>query len=475
MARKPSATLVKQAPPRVRHAPSVRANAWEDVVDLSKSFGMVLDPWQENVLQAAMGERTDGTWAARQIAVSTPRQNGKSQLIVARALAGVLLFAEQTIIVSAHQKDTAREVFNRILDLVDAYPSLQRRVDQVMKAANREFIRFSSGQIIRFKARSAGAGRGFSCDCLLLDEAQILNAAAWSAILPTMSARPNPQAWLLGTPPTESDDGEVFERMRTLGMEGTEPRIAYLEWSADRDDPIDQPETWAKANPAFGTRISHDAVANELVSMSDEQFVKERLGIWDEVARHKPLVTMQQWRDMADPGPDNGERPNAIGVDMSHGRDISIAACWIRGDQAHIEQVWSGVDPKMAIDWLQERTKRRIPIVIDQVSPASSLVPELRGRKCRVTVTTAPMMGQACGVLENRINTGTLTHASQHEMTDAILGARRRPIRDAGGWGLDRRDPAAAIYPIVAATLALFGATENPRPTAPKQRRVQVF
>ena len=92
--------LVGPAPPRVRHAPSVRANSWEDVSDLSASLGMPLDDWQEDVFAAAMGERSDGRWASRFVALSTPRQNGKSQLIVARALAGVLLFDEQTIICS---------------------------------------------------------------------------------------------------------------------------------------------------------------------------------------------------------------------------------------------------------------------------------------------------------------------------------------------------------------------------------------
>src|SRR5690606_12809412 len=203
-----------QAPPRVRSAPRVRANSWEDVADLSASLGVKLDEWQENVLEAAMGERADGRWAARLVGVSTPRQNGKSQLIVARALAGVLLFDEQTIIVSAHQTDTAREVFQRLLDIIEANPGLERRVDSVMKAINREHIRFKTGQVIRIKARSIAGGRGFSCDCLLLDEAQILGAAAWATILPTMSARPNPQAWLLGTPPTPDDDGEVFTRLR---------------------------------------------------------------------------------------------------------------------------------------------------------------------------------------------------------------------------------------------------------------------
>src|SRR5690606_10142587 len=172
-----------------------------------------LDEWQENVLQAALGERSDGRWAARQVGVSTPRQNGKSQLIVARALAGVLLFDEELILCSAHQQDTAREVFNRLVDILERNPKLDARVDSYGKALNREYIRFKGGQTIRFKARSTGGGRGFSADCLLLDEAQILSPAAWSAILPTLSARPNPQVWLLGTPPTPVDDGDVFRRL----------------------------------------------------------------------------------------------------------------------------------------------------------------------------------------------------------------------------------------------------------------------
>jgi phage terminase large subunit-like protein len=67
------------------------------------------------VLEAALHERADGRWSTPQVGVSTPRQNGKSQLIVARALAGALVFDEKTIIISAHQQDTAREVFTASL------------------------------------------------------------------------------------------------------------------------------------------------------------------------------------------------------------------------------------------------------------------------------------------------------------------------------------------------------------------------
>jgi hypothetical protein len=458
----------------VRHAPSVRANAWEDVADLSASFGVVLDPWQETVLQAAMGERSDGTWAARQVAVSTPRQNGKSQLIVARALAGVLLFNEQTIIVSAHQQDTAREVFGRILDLIEVSPALSVRVGDVMRAINRESITFTSGQQIRFKARSKGGGRGFSCDCLLLDEAQILGAAAWSAILPTMSARPNPQAWLVGTPPTELDDGEVFERLRQLGISGSESRLAYLEWSADRDDDPADPGVWAKANPSFGSRISHEAVASEFASMSRERFAEERLGVWRSDGQ-RAVFTVDEWDGLAAAGPVAGVAPVALAVDMSHSRQVSIAACWhAEGDGLFVEEVWAGPDSAAAVSWLSARAGFRIPVLVDSMSPASSLIPGLKVLRARVVATSAGDMAKACGLVYDMAKAGLLRHGGQVALDAAVAGAKKRPIRDAGGWGWDRRDESVNIAPLVAASLAVLGASTVRRKSGVQRRRVVV-
>jgi phage terminase large subunit-like protein len=431
-------------------------------------LGTVLDPWQELVLEAAMGERADGRWAARHVAVSTPRQNGKSQLIVARAMAGILLFNEQMIIASAHQQDTAREVFNRILDIIEVYPAVGRRVDGVIRAVGREQIRFKSGQMIKLKARgSGGGGRGFSCDCLLLDEAQILSATTWGDILPTMSARPNPQAWLLGTPPKDGDDGGVFGRQRALGIEGREPGRAYLEWAAEPDDPIEDPATWAKANAAYGTRIEYDAVATELASMNREQFQMERLGIWPESA-NTPIVTEARWREMISAGPADGVKPTAFGVDMSHARDISVGACWIDDTgAAYVEEVWANADTVATVEWIVAAVAaagRRTPVVVDPYS-AASLIPELRSRgvSLRVVQPTGAEMAQGCGTFEAGVTADTLSHADQPRLADAIAGAKRRPIRDTGGWGWDRRNTGAQIHPIVAVTLALFGASSVKR------------
>ena len=458
--RSPSgALLVGQAPPRVRHAPSVRANSWEDVADLSASLGVTLDEWQEAVLEAAMGERADGRWAARLVGVSAPRQQGKSQLIVARALAGVLLFDEQTILVSAHQTDTAREVFQRLLDIIDDNPSVARRVDSVMKAINRESIRFKGGQTIKIKARSLAGGRGFSADCLLLDEAQILGESAWSSILPTMSARENPQAWLLGTPPTPQDDGEVFGRLREAGLKGTDARTAWLEWSADEHDDFDDPATWAKANPAYGTRISREAVESERAAMSDTQFAMERLGMWSG-ASSRSVIPAGMWADAADSTSLAVDR-FSLGVEVApDAARASVALAGIRDDGAwHIELDEAREGTAWVVPYVKallEANPQIRGVGIDAGSPSKVLLEEFSAEGIRTITPKVQDLGAACTTVLSGVITGEVRHIDQGQMNTAVSVAGKRRLGDTGMWVWSRSTAAADITPIQAATLALW-------------------
>jgi phage terminase large subunit-like protein len=423
------------------------------VADLSASLGVPLDEWQENVLEAAMGERTDGRWAARLVGVSTPRQNGKSQLIVARALAGVLLFGEQNIICSAHQTDTAREVFQRLLDIIDDNPGLKRRVDSVMKAINREYIRFTSGQVIRVKARSVGGGRGFSCDCLLLDEAQILGSPAWSAILPTMSARPNPQAWLLGTPPTPQDDGEVFTRLRQNGVDGKDAKLTWVEWSADEGDDPNDPATWAKANPAFGTRITHEAVEAERAAMSPEQFAMERLGMWSTVAMTAALP-YGGWLDLADP---DAERADVVtfGADVAEDRTAWIAVAWRRPDgSAHVSLANEG--SAMPAFRLVEESKRLTEKWRSAVVPPRAFEEALEREGVKLRPMKAGEFATACGAFADALTEGQVHHDNQAALNAAVKAARWRPVGTSGERAWQLKD-CPEIGPLAAATRALHG------------------
>jgi phage terminase large subunit-like protein len=472
------------APPRVRVAPNARANSWEDVADLAASLGMPLDEWQEQALEAAMGERSDGRWASKFVGISAPRQNGKSQLIVARALAGILLFDEKMVIISAHETDTAREVWKRLIDVVEDNPHLEGRVTERINALNREFLSFGHGadrQTIKLKARGSSGSRGFSADCLLLDEGQILGKQAWGSIQPTMSAMPNPQLWLFGTPPTETDDPFAFSRVRDSAM-AKKVRHCWLEWSADPDDDIDDPETWAKANPAFGVRISQEACADDRAAMDDQQFCVERLGMWAS-STVKGVIPPPSWRIQEDRhsiAVDNQALGLEVGPDLSWA-SIALAGQRIDG-QWHFElendQHISGRGTSWlapAVQAIVEANPQIRAVVVDVGGPIAALLEQkagrwlLKGTRVEVTPMKVSELGSACSLVLDGIVTGWLHHIGQPQFTSAALVAGKRALGDSGKWVWSRKTAESDITPIQAATYALHGA-QSPTVKRPSRR-----
>jgi hypothetical protein len=146
----------------------------------------------------------DGKWAAFEVGVEVAAQNGKGAILEARELAGLFLLGERLIIHSAHQFDTSLEAFRRLLCLIEDTPDFDRRVQRVSRSHGEEGIELKNRQRIRFRTRTKGGGRGFSGDCLILDEAMILPESAHGALLPTLSARPNPRSGTRARPSTRT-------------------------------------------------------------------------------------------------------------------------------------------------------------------------------------------------------------------------------------------------------------------------------
>jgi phage terminase large subunit-like protein len=454
--------------PRVRHAPSTRANAWEDIADLARAYGLILDPWQENVLQAAMGERSDGQWASPRVGLAVPRQNGKGAIIEARELAGLLLFGEQTIIHSAHDQKTARIGFDRIASYFENYDDLRRRVKQVGSALNREYIELRTGQTLRFLARSKSSGRGFSADCLMLDEAQELSDETWAAILPTISARPNPQIWLLGTPPAPGMAGEVFTRFRTAGLEGKDGRLCWCEWSVEADSDLDDRIAWVLANPSLGadreTGVTYESIADERHALDESSFGRERLGMWDEASGNRVIDTVT-WDLCADDRSTAVERL-ALAIDVPPDRSVaSVALAGLRADgKWHVELYEQRKGVGWVVPYVVERLERnaeKLPraVVIDGASPAASLIEALAAAKVKVTTTAARDMAKACGTFYDGVMEGWLRHTNQPQVNTALGLARKRTLGDAWAW--NRRSATSDITPLVACTLALWGAQSS--------------
>jgi phage terminase large subunit-like protein len=129
-------------------------------------------------------------------------------------------------------------------------------------------------------ARSSGSGRGFSSDLVILDEAYQLGDREMAALLPTLSARPDPQVWYTST--AGGQESVQLGRVRARGIAGGDPSLAFMEWSADEDDcdPASRKD-WARANPGLGIRITPDYIEREMAALGPEAFARERLSIGD--------------------------------------------------------------------------------------------------------------------------------------------------------------------------------------------------
>ncbi len=448
------------AVPRIRHAPPrVRANAWEDVVELAGSYGLSLLPWQENALIAAMGERADGLWAAKHVGLSCPRQNGKGSLLEARALAGLLLFEERMIIHSAHEVRTAQIGFQRLKSYFENFDDLRRKVASVGNAVAREYIRLRSGQEVRFVTRSKSAIRGFSADCLLLDEGQILGDEQWEAILYTVSARPRHQIWLVGTPPLNLDDGVVFDRFRRRGLEGKDHQLAWLEWSAAPDADLDDVGAWAQANPALGIKsgglISHETVVTERAAASDEGCARERLGMWPD-SLVAPVFDVARWRQLADEGVDAPSRATLC-VDVSPDRRAaSIGAASDVGGGRVLVMAFTA----SGTDWVAPKVAELVAtrdideVVIVGGGQAEALEPDLLKANIDFETLSSTDQGAACAAFQEAVAAGVVVHVDQPELNAAVGAAITRRVGERERW--DRRIPSVDLSPLVAVSGAAW-------------------
>lgn len=474
--------------PRVRVVPRWRLSEGEDAAYLASSYGLTPDEWQGLVVDDVLAVRADGRWVSSRVGLSVARQNGKNGIVEVVELYKMVMLGRK-ILHTAHEVKTARKAFLRLAGFFEnerKYPELAGMVREIRRTNGQEAIFLheaecgrgpkcgcQDGASCEFIARSKGSGRGFTVDDLVMDEAQELDDFSYAALLPTISAAPsgNPQQIICGTPPGQRDNGEVFTRLRNDALSGRSPRTGWLEWSFDRDADADDRSQWAQANPALGVRLGLDVIADERAAMDDETFRRERGGVWASEAGSRVVIDAESWSVLTDPLSEPVDRL-ALAIDMApEGASTAIAVAGARGDERwHVELI----EQRAGSGWVVERVAQVAArhgfgaVVIDGASPAMALVEPLRARGVLVTVTGARDMGQAAGSFYRMVMEDGLRHLGQVQLASAVGVARKRAIGSEGLWGWARAASGSDIAPVVAVTLALWGAMSS---TAKQQKR----
>lgn len=471
-------SLVGRQEPVIRSVSPYVSTSGPEAVALAHKAGLVLDPWQQYALRDALGERTDGRWSAFEVALIVARQNGKGGFFEARVLAGLFLLDERLIMYSAHEFKTAQEMFRRIEALIDGTAMMRKRVKAVSRSKGDEGIELTTGQRVRFLARSKNSGRGFSGDCNILDECQNLADDSVDALMPTMSARPNPQLLYGGSAPDKDiAPCDHIARVRRRALAGGDPSLAYLEWSADlcddtcpadcsdHDDP-DDPLVWAKTNPALGIRITVEHVARERESMGAKGFARERLSVgnWPvEEADHWSVIPEDVWLALAD-AESQAVGPIAYGVDGAPGgTHTAIGVAGTREDGLGHSEV---IDHRRGTGWVLERAQRLderwnpVGWVIDPRGPVGFLAKKFEDAGLNVIRTSAADVAHSTDSLIAATGAQdgdepTFRYVPKAVLDTAVAGADTSPLGDGRKW--NRKTPLVDISPLVAITLARLG------------------
>jgi len=452
------------------------------VIGHADEAGLTLDPWQRLVLMEGMRLGPAGLYAALEVLLLVARQNGKSGIMAALVSSAPRLGLRK-VIYSAHEFKTALETYDLTVELVkygplgqcDPEPKYRRSGTEtgIEWAAGTEFadgLVLPRGCRIHFIARSRSSGRGFSADLVVMDEAFSIQAFTMAAILPTLSARPNPQVWYASSAPL--NDSEQLHQLRERALSAVpsdRASLTMIEWAVEADRPHDDRNGWAQANPGLGYRITERFIEVELASLSPQDFGRERLGIPDE-PDGITKSSLEHWAGLID-GDSEIISPLAFGLDMTPERDntaITVGGLRIDG-LAHVEVV----EHLPGSEWVEARVvdlwkRHGIPFWIQTSTPAAALIGPLEAKG--VEIKTHPLGGGAAALFADAIRNSTLRHLGQGSMSRALAGARKRRMGDTWTWS--RTASTVDICPLVAASLAYYGTMVEPPAPKPKKARV---
>jgi phage terminase large subunit-like protein len=443
-------------------------------------MGVSFDSWQHGIGTLALGKRKDGKYAATVggVVLSIPRQVGKTFLVGMMIIALCVLFPRMTVLWTAHRTRTSTMTFKTMQGMVRRKKIrvhlAAERNDGIRSTNGEQEIRFKNGSVIMFGAREAGFGRGFdSVDIEVFDEAQILTEKALEDMVPAANASKQSAGALLffmGTPPRPTDPGEEFTNRRAMALDKKKTKnLVYVEFSADGDADPDDHEQWSKANPSFPSRTPIESMERMRANLTDDDsFRREALGIWD-ASGTPEVIDSVSWGNVKDPASMPIERLT-LAVDVAPDRSVaSVALAGKRADGLwHVELD----DQKKGVEWVSawvasRAEKNRLHAVV--VDEMTGLVEERKGRNylvgTDVVVTLAAASGRDMAIASGQFfdavmeSSPKLRHTDQPQMNVALSVARKRPL--GGAWAWNRKDATSDITPVVAATLALWGAQKD--------------
>ena len=459
-----------------------------EVVEMfEEDGGATFFPSQKMEMELFLARDKDGSPSALTIGISKPRQNGKSY--AARYYAIYMgVFEHRQVLYSAHHSSTTNKMFKAMCDLFESperYPEFAHDVKSISHARGYEGIYFRDwldedgqmqpGGCIEFATRTNSGSRGGTYSVIVIDEGQELTFEQQEAMLPVISAASDvkdkakmPQQIYIGTPPSPTCHGTVFQNMHDTAHSQDKGTAWWLEWSVKAKDVsglISSPEQALEfayqTNPAMGYRIAEKTVLNEYDNMSLDGYLRERCGWWTPSVAQKVdyAIPKDTWQACTT----TSTRPDgkvAYGVKFSaDGSEVCLSGAVLTDEgKLYIELIdrkSTGQGTRWLAEWLNERYQKASCVVIDGkngVDVLTERIAEVWRYKGSVIRPSVKDVIASVGMLIDAIAEQSVSwNELQDALNESAVTSTKRAI--AGGWGFGGENSC----PIESCALAVFG------------------
>ena len=457
-------------------------------------MGKPLAPWQRLVADVATERLPDGSWAYQVVVITVPRQSGKTTLITPFASHRCLICPDALTWYTAQTRQDARDNFGEAVKLLKRSPLKPPRT-KVRLSNGSEGVTFPGGASWRVFAPTPDALHGKANEQVTVDEAWAFDGvrglALEQAIMPTFTttggqllivstAGTAESAWLLS----------YVERGRAAVAAGRREGIALFEWGVSDDvrdrveqgliDGVDNREAPSylaaldvilDAHPMAhdGGTLNLKALRTAAETMKPGEFLRAYGNAWTGVAeRVIPASAVADTTTSTWPKP---VVPVALGFDVALDRSSSsIVAAWRDGPDGPLR--FDVVNERPGTSWVPARLKAlqdaRRPVAI--AHPGAGPGVDVADEAARLGVTFTPEAGlstrdyvASCASLLAQLVDRRALHLGHAAFVAAASAAAKRDLGD-GGWAWSRRESAASIAPLVAATVAAWAFDHAPTP-----------
>lgn len=317
----------------------------------------------------------------RFVCMLSSRQSGKTTLMTIYALWIACFFNDQRILIVANKEQTAINIFKRVRL---AYEQLPNFLKPGAVEYGKTSMVLGNGSSIGISTTSSDAGRGDSCNVLILDELAFIDDGMvqdfWKSVYPIISSSKKSKIFVASTP---NGTGNLFHELYSGAMDNTNG------WKAERVDWWEVPgrdEDWKeKTIRSLGSKEYFDQEFGNVFLQSGESSLSDLLfdSLMNGCSAPEFVFEEGKYKVWEEP---NESRLYVVGVDVAEGvnSNFSVAQILDITNLKEIKQVAvyadNNISPINFITKLLEILKQwgMPPVLIERNNCGAQVVDQLK-------------------------------------------------------------------------------------------------